>query len=132
MPTINALSAQAMVSARTAAKSVAQPSASADASAAAPVASLSGADPVKAAQAAKQFEAVVLQSFIQSMLPSNAVHAFGKGTAGDVMKSFLAEHIGRQLAAGSGIGIADLITNAKARVAESAGEPAAAGAPKTV
>lgn len=132
MPTINALSAPATGPARAAAKPAGRPAASTGARTGGPVTSLSDADPAKAAQAAKQFEAVVLQSFIQSMLPSNAVHAFGKGTAGDVMKSFLAEHIGRQLAAGSGIGIADLITNAKARVADSASEAVAAVAPKTV
>ena len=43
-----------------------------------------------------QLEAFVLQTFIQSMLPKNATHVFGKGTAGEVWKSMLAEKLGHE------------------------------------
>ena len=45
-----------------------------------------------------QLEAFVLQSFVKSMLPKNATHVFGKGTAGEVWKSMMAEKLGQQLA----------------------------------
>ncbi|MGH7871515.1 MAG: rod-binding protein, partial [Candidatus Binatia bacterium] len=53
-----------------------------------------------------QFEAFVLQSFVQSMLPQKAAMVYGKGTAGEVWKSMLAEKLGAQLAQSGQIGIA--------------------------
>lgn len=53
-----------------------------------------------------QLEAFVLQSFIQSMLPQNAQGFFGKGTAGDVWKSMLAEKLGAQIASSGQVGLA--------------------------
>ena len=40
------------------------------------------------------------------MLPKESEEVFGKGTAGGVWKSMLAEQLGAQLAKGKGIGIA--------------------------
>jgi hypothetical protein len=54
----------------------------------------------------RKFEAFVLQVFVESMLPENAQDVFGKGTAGGIWKSMLAEQLGNQLAHGKGIGIA--------------------------
>lgn len=56
-----------------------------------------------------QFEAYVLQSFIQSILPQNATEVFGEGTAGEVWKSMLAEKMAMQMAQSGGIGIAKMI-----------------------
>ena len=53
-----------------------------------------------------QFEAFVLQSFVQSMLPKHADRVFGRGTAGEVWKSMLAEMLGNELAQGGRVGIA--------------------------
>ena len=53
-----------------------------------------------------QFEAFVLQSFIQSMLPRNATNVFGRGSAGEVWRSMLAEQLGGQLASSGQVGIA--------------------------
>ena len=53
-----------------------------------------------------QLEAFVLQSFIQSMLPQNAQGFFGKGTAGEVWKSMLAEKLGAQIASSGQVGLA--------------------------
>ncbi|MCA1403786.1 rod-binding protein [Ensifer sp. IC3342] len=55
----------------------------------------------------RKFEAMVLQNFVKSMLPSESENVYGKGTSGDVWKSMMAEQIGDVLAAGGGIGIAD-------------------------
>jgi peptidoglycan hydrolase FlgJ len=55
----------------------------------------------------RKFEAMVLQNFIKSMLPSDSEEIFGKGTAGDIWKSMMAEQLGTVIAEGGGIGIAD-------------------------
>ena len=48
----------------------------------------------------------MLQSFVQSMLPKNATSVFGKGTAGEVWSSMLAEKMGDELARSGQVGIA--------------------------
>jgi peptidoglycan hydrolase FlgJ len=53
-----------------------------------------------------QFEAFVLQSFVQSMLPKNATTVFGKGSAGEFWRSMLAEKMGDELARSGQVGIA--------------------------
>lgn len=54
----------------------------------------------------RKFEAFILQTFVETMLPKESEEVFGKGTAGGVWKSMLAEQLGSQLAKGKGIGIA--------------------------
>ena len=53
-----------------------------------------------------QFEAFVLQSFIESMLPRNAINVFGRGSAGEFWRSMLAEKMGGELARSGSVGIA--------------------------
>ncbi|NIX78406.1 rod-binding protein [Microvirga terricola] len=60
----------------------------------------------KPLEAYQKFEAFILQSFIESMLPKDSENVFGKGTAGSVWKSMMAEQIGAQIAKAGGIGIA--------------------------
>lgn len=60
----------------------------------------------KVGSAYQQFEAFILQSFIESMLPKDSDVSFGKGTAGSVWRSMMAEQIGAQIARAGGIGIA--------------------------
>jgi hypothetical protein len=60
----------------------------------------------------RDFEAFVLQSFVQSMLPSDAEGVFGHGTAGEMWKGLLAEQLGKQLARSGGIGIAASVLKA--------------------
>lgn len=55
----------------------------------------------------RKFEAMVLQNFVKSMLPTDSENVFGKGTAGDIWKSMMAEQIGDVLSKNGGIGIAD-------------------------
>ncbi len=54
----------------------------------------------------KRFEAMVLQTFIQNMLPKDTEDVYGKGLAGDMWKSQLAEKVADVMAAHGGIGIA--------------------------
>jgi peptidoglycan hydrolase FlgJ len=64
------------------------------------------AQPRRQLDAYGQFEAFVLQSFLQSMLPHNATNVFGKGTAGEFWRSMLAERMGEELARSGQVGIA--------------------------
>ncbi len=61
-------------------------------------------------QPEKQFEAAIMKSFVESMLPQKADSVFGAGFAGGVCKSFLAETLSQCLSARGGIGIAAMIT----------------------
>ncbi len=58
----------------------------------------------------RQFEAAVLQNFVTTMLPSEDSAAFGKGTAGSVSRSWMAEAIAGQIAEAGGIGLADKLS----------------------
>lgn len=60
-------------------------------------------DPAKKFQ---KFEAMVLQTFIQNMLPKDTEGVYGKGLAGDMWKSQLAEKLADVMAERGGIGIA--------------------------
>ncbi|WP_027546133.1 rod-binding protein [Bradyrhizobium sp. WSM2254] len=68
----------------------------------------------------RKFEAFILQTFVETMLPKESEQIFGKGTAGGVWKSMLAEQLGAQLAKGKGIGIAKQLEAANAAKAEAA------------
>lgn len=57
----------------------------------------------------KRFEAMVLQTFIQNMLPKDGSSVYGKGLAGDMWKSLLAEKVADSIAERGGIGIADRV-----------------------
>jgi hypothetical protein len=61
---------------------------------------------VDPAQSYKHFEAMVLQTFIQNMLPKATEDVYGKGLAGDMWKSQLAQRMGDVIADRGGIGIA--------------------------
>jgi flagellar protein FlgJ len=78
--------------------------------------------PAKAGDVFGQLEAFVLQSFIQAMLPKNAENVFGKGAAGDVWKSMLAEKLAGEMARSGQVGLA------KHLAAGRAGMPAVAPA----
>lgn len=57
-------------------------------------------------EASKKFEAMVLQTFIGSMMPKNAESTYGQGIAGEMWKSQMAEKIADVVAERGGIGIA--------------------------
>jgi peptidoglycan hydrolase FlgJ len=53
------------------------------------------------------FEAMVLQTFVQSMMPQEAEDVYGGGMAGDMWKSMMSQQLGAVMADRGGIGIAD-------------------------
>lgn len=60
-------------------------------------------------EAFAKFEAMVLQTFIQSMLPQDNEAVYGEGMAGEMWQALLAEQLGAAMAKRGGIGIADHI-----------------------
>ncbi|WP_230533139.1 rod-binding protein [Microvirga roseola] len=87
----------------------------------------------KAKAAYQQFEAFVLQTFIESMLPKDAENTFGKGNAGAIWKSMMAEQLGTQIAKSGGIGIASKVLagrNAAENIRPESAQPAPAFAAK--
>lgn len=60
-------------------------------------------------EAFRKFEAMVLQTFLQNMLPQDAENVYGSGVAGQMWQSMMAEKLGEQMAQRGGIGIADRI-----------------------
>ncbi|MDW6024417.1 rod-binding protein [Mesorhizobium sp. BAC0120] len=69
------------------------------------------ADAAAAAEATpetyRKFEAMVLSTFVQSMLPKGAGAVYGEGLSGDMWKSLLSQQLGTVIADRGGIGIAD-------------------------
>lgn len=66
----------------------------------------------KVEKAHREFEAFVLQSFIEAMLPDGADNVFGKGIAGETWKSMMAEKLAREVAKSGHVGIAERIAGA--------------------
>ncbi|MFD1695837.1 rod-binding protein [Roseibium aestuarii] len=64
-----------------------------------------------ASSPARKFEAMVLQQFVEVMLPDDAEEVFGEGSTGEIWKSMLAEQLGNQIAASGGVGLASFITD---------------------
>ena len=60
-------------------------------------------------EAFMRFEAMVLQSFFQTMLPKDTDSVYGGGMAGEMWQTLLAEQLGTTVAKRGGIGIADRI-----------------------
>lgn len=79
----------------------------------------------KAGDPYKQFEAFVLRQFVETMMPSKASAVFGKGNAGGIWKSMLAEQVGTQIAKAGGLGIARMLEAARPSAAASVAAPAA-------
>jgi hypothetical protein len=69
----------------------------------------------KSAAAYQKFEAFLLQTFVEAMLPKDASNVYGSGTAGDIWRSMFAEHIANELAASTKLGIAERISEHRNR-----------------
>ncbi|WP_262267997.1 rod-binding protein [Microvirga yunnanensis] len=65
-------------------------------------------------KAHQEFEAYILQTFVESMLPKDAENTYGKGNAGSIWKSMMAEQIGAQISKAGGIGIAQHVLGTRA------------------
>jgi len=81
----------------------------------------------KTKQAHQEFEAYILQTFVESMLPKEAESTYGKGTAGSIWKSMLAEQIGAQISRAGGIGIAKSLLGANRPDPQGSGAPSPMG-----
>jgi hypothetical protein len=66
-----------------------------------------GATTEETPEAYRKFEAVVLSTFVQSMLPDKAGAVYGEGLSGDMWKQLLAQQLGTAVSDRGGIGIAD-------------------------
>ncbi|WP_269581826.1 rod-binding protein [Roseibium sp. Sym1] len=78
----------------------------------------------KARSPGEKFEAMILTQFVETMLPDDAEMVFGKGSAGEIWKSMLAEQVATQLAASGGVGIADIIKDSLNQATVEHGEKA--------
>ncbi|WP_373237256.1 rod-binding protein [Cohaesibacter celericrescens] len=57
----------------------------------------------------EKFEAMLLHQFLETMLPRESEAVFGKGTAGEIWRSMLAEQVGAQMAKTKAIGLASYL-----------------------
>ncbi|WP_018264562.1 rod-binding protein [Methylosinus sp. LW4] len=64
---------------------------------------------IRPGEATQKFEAFVIQSSLEAMLPKSENGYFGHGTAGDVWRSMIAEQIGDQIAKAGGLGLRKLL-----------------------
>jgi flagellar protein FlgJ len=78
-----------------------------------------------------QFEAFLLQTFVQSMLPKNATNVYGKGTAGEVWRSMLAERIGEELAKSGQVGVAERLESSVRQPTPAASEASPGAIPSS-
>jgi hypothetical protein len=61
-------------------------------------------------KAANELETLLLQQMIESMLPKENSAVFGKGTAGSVWRSMLAEHVARKMSASGEVNLSKILT----------------------
>lgn len=61
------------------------------------------------AKTMQQFEAQVISTFIEQMLPEASANNYGSGTAGGVWRSMLSEQIANQIAKAGGLGIREKV-----------------------
>lgn len=67
---------------------------------------------VRANEVTEKFEAYILQTFLQTMLPQSDQALFGRGAAGGVWRSMLAEQLGDQIARAGGVGLQKMLDRA--------------------
>jgi flagellar protein FlgJ len=83
--------------------------------------SASSIESPRADDATRKFEAFIMQSWIQTILPSQDHGFFGQGAAGGIWRSMLAEQIGNQVARAGGIGLKKMLERHWASQAEVTG-----------
>jgi peptidoglycan hydrolase FlgJ len=59
----------------------------------------------KATRTQVEFEASILKTFVDSILPKDETDVYGQGSAGDIWKSMLADQIAKQIARSGAFGI---------------------------
>jgi len=68
-----------------------------------------GLSSIRPGEATQKFEAFIIQSSLETILPKSDGGFFGRGTAGDVWRSMIAEQIGDQIAKAGGLGLRKLL-----------------------
>jgi hypothetical protein len=63
------------------------------------------------------------------MLPKNATNVYGKGTAGEVWRSMLAERIGEELAKSGQVGVAERLESSARQPIPATSEPSPGATP---
>jgi flagellar protein FlgJ len=66
-----------------------------------------------AAEANRKFEAFLIQSCLQTILPKEEHGFFGQGAAGGIWRSMIAEQLGNQIAKAGGIGLQKMLDHHK-------------------
>lgn len=61
------------------------------------------------AKTSREFQALVLTTMVEEMLPKNADHVYGSGTAGGIWRSMMAEKIAAQLAERDVLGLDNVL-----------------------
>jgi hypothetical protein len=79
--------------------------------------SVSASKVPSAADAAEKFEAFVIQSCLETILPDTQDGLFGHGAAGNAWRSLLAEEIAAQIAKAGGVGLKKALVHDLDRVA---------------
>lgn len=64
---------------------------------------------VDGADTMQKFEAMVLQTFLQSMMPQDTQSVYGEGMPGDMWKTMMAEQLANVMAKRGGLGIAERV-----------------------
>ncbi len=59
----------------------------------------------RASDATEKFEAYIIQTCLETILPRSEQGVFGQGTAGGVWRSMIAEQLGNQIAKAGGVGL---------------------------
>jgi peptidoglycan hydrolase FlgJ len=80
-----------------------------------------------AAEAAKKFEALVLQTFFEALLPKDD-ESFGSGAAGGVWRSMMAEQLSEKLAASGVVGLKKML---ETKIAPGGSSPPSSTSTKT-
>lgn len=62
-----------------------------------------------AAKQSQQFEAMMLRSFVEDMMPKSTGGLYGEGTAGDIWRSLEVDFMSQEIAKSGGIGIAEIV-----------------------
>jgi peptidoglycan hydrolase FlgJ len=57
----------------------------------------------------QQFEAMILRSFVEEIMPKATPSLYGEGTAGEVWRSMQADYMSQEIAKSGGVGIAKLL-----------------------
>jgi Rod binding domain-containing protein len=69
----------------------------------------------------RKFEASVLQTFVNSMMPKDSEEIYGKGSAGEFWKSMMSEKIADEISKKGGVGIAEQAYSQSVRRARNEG-----------